>query len=194
MSMNERSRGIATSLMRRREAGIVVMILLLALGVGSVEPRFLSTETLRIVLLATPLILIGAMGQMMVILARHVDLSIGSILGFSSILAGMMFRDLPDWPILPAMLVAVAAGAALGLVNGTIVVLFRLPSIIVTLGTLSLYRGLVFLVSGARQVDPQYIPKALIGMSQTSPVFGIPWIVIVAFLIAFATHLFLGHT
>ena len=51
-------------------------------------------------LLAIPLILVAAMGQMMVIVARHVDLSIGSILGFSAIVAGMIFRDRPDLPII----------------------------------------------------------------------------------------------
>jgi rhamnose transport system permease protein len=106
----------------------------------------------------------------------------------------MMFRDLPDWPILVAVLAAILVGAGLGFINGFIVVALNLPSIIVTLGTLSLYRGLVFLVSSSRQVDPQYIPKSLIQMSQVSPIPGIPWIVIIAFLIALATYLFLDHT
>jgi rhamnose transport system permease protein len=145
-------------------------------------------------MLAVPLILIAAMGQMMVIIARHVDLSIGSVLGFSSIVAGMMFRDLPDWPIMAGVIVGIGLGAVLGLINGILVTLFKLPSIIVTLGTLSLYRGFVYLVSGARQVDPQYIPKPLIQMSQTSPILGIPWIVIIAFIVALLTYLFLDHT
>ena len=187
-------RRAAGSLLLRREAGILVMIALFAVAVGAVQPRFLSLETLRIVMLAIPLILIAAMGQMTVIVARHVDLSIGSILGFSSIVAGMMFRDLPDWPILAGVMVGITLGAVLGCVNGILVTLFGLPSIIVTLGTLSLYRGLVFLVSGARQVDPQYIPRTLIGMSQTSPVFGIPWIILIAFAVAGVTYLFLDHT
>jgi rhamnose transport system permease protein len=181
-------------LFQRREAGNLVMIVLFALVVGAIQPRFLSLETLRIVMLAIPLIMIAAMGQMMVILARHVDLSIGSILGFSSIVAGMMFRDMPGVPIILAVLASVGVGAGLGLVNGIVVTLFKLPSIIVTLGTLSLYRGLVFLVSHSRQVDPQYIPKVLIQMSQTSPILDIPWIVIIAFATALAVYLFLDHS
>jgi rhamnose transport system permease protein len=183
-----------TELIRRREAGIVVMIVLFAIIVGIVQPRFLSLDTLRIVLLAVPLIMVAAMGEMMVIVARHVDLSIGSILGFTSILAGMIWRDHPELPIVLGVLAAIALGAALGLVNGLVVTIFKLPSIIVTLGTLSLYRGLLFYVSGARQVDPQYIPRSLIEMSQTSPIFGIPWIIIIAFAIALLTYLFLDHT
>ncbi len=182
------------ALLRRREAGLVVMIAAVALVVGTLQPRFLTPETLRIVALAIPLILVAAMGQMMVIIARHVDLSIGATLGFSAIVAGMIFRDLPDLPTLLGVFAAIACGAGLGLANGILVTAFGLPSIIVTLGTLSLYRGLVFLVSGSRQVDPQYIPRGLISMSQTSPVFGIPWIVLIAFAIAGLTAAFLGHT
>ncbi|WP_306259760.1 ABC transporter permease [Pararhizobium sp. IMCC21322] len=185
---------LLNELLHRREAGIFLMIVLITIVVGIIEPRFISFETLRITALAIPLILIAAMGQMMVLVARHVDLSIGSILAFSSIIAGMIFRDMPELPVIVGVLVAIGLGAMLGLFNGVLVVLFRLPSIIVTLGTLSLFRGFVFLVSGARQVDPQFIPRSLIQMSQTSPIFGIPWLVIIAFLVACVTYLFLDHT
>ncbi|MEW9305670.1 ABC transporter permease [Labrys neptuniae] len=182
------------SLLRRREAGIMVMIALFAIIVGLIQPRFLSAETLRIVLLAVPLIMVAAMGEMMVLVARHVDLSIGSILGFSAIVAGMLWRDHPELPVMVGVVAAIAVGGALGLINGLVVTLFRLPSIIVTLGTLSLYRGLIFFISDARQVDPQYIPRGLIELSQTSPIFGIPWIILISFAVALATYLFLGHS
>lgn len=182
------------SLLRRREAGIMVMIALFAIIVGLIQPRFLSAETLRIVLLAVPLIMVAAMGEMMVLVARHVDLSIGSILGFSAIVAGMLWRDHPELPVMVGVVAAIAVGGALGLINGLVVTIFKLPSIIVTLGTLSLYRGLIFFISDARQVDPQYIPRGLIELSQTSPVFGIPWIILIAFAVALATYLFLGHS
>ena len=181
-------------LLLRREGGLLVMIALVAAAVGLASPRFLAPETLRIVALAVPLILVGAMGQMMVLIARHVDLSMGSVLAFSSIVAGMMFRDLPDLPVMAGVVAAVAVGAGLGLVNGALVVAFRLPAIIVTLGTLSLYRGLVFWISDARQVDPQFIPRELIALSQTSPVPGVPWLVLIAGGVAAATWLFLDHT
>jgi rhamnose transport system permease protein len=182
------------SILRRREAGLVVMIILFSIVVGVLQPRFLSLDTVRIVLLAVPLIMVAAMGEMVVIVARHVDLSIGSILGFTSIVAGMLWRDHPELPIIVGVAAAVALGAVLGLLNGLVVTIFRLPSIIVTLGTLSLYRGLLFLYSGARQVDPQYIPRSLIEMSQTSPIFGVPWIILIAFAVALATYLFLDYT
>jgi len=180
-------------LLRAREAGILVMLIAFSLIVGAIEPRFLSSETARIVLLAIPLVMVAAMGEMMVIVARHVDLSIGSILGFSAIVAGMVFRDHPEWPLIVGVVLAIGAGAGLGLFNGLIVTLFKLPSIIVTLGTLSLYRGLLFIISDSKQIDPNDIPEPLIRMAQTSPI-GLPWIVIIAFAVAFATWLFLNHS
>ncbi len=180
-------------LFRAREAGIAVMLAIFALVVGGVQPRFLSAGTLGIVLLAVPLVMVAAMGEMMVLVARHVDLSIGSILGFSAIVAGIIFRDHPQWPLFVGCGVAILLGAALGACNGLIVTSFRLPSIIVTLGTLSLYRGLLFIASGARQIDPNDIPEPLIRMAQTSPI-GLPWIVIIAFAVALAAWMFLTHS
>jgi rhamnose transport system permease protein len=182
----------AARLLARREAGIATMLVAFVLGVGLLEPRFLSRESGRIVLLAVPLILVGAMGQMTVIVARHVDLSMGSVMGFAAIAAGMTFRDHPGTPILLGALVAVGTGAVLGLVNGLVVTLCGLPSIIVTLGTLSLYRGLLFILSGARQIDPNQIPPDLIRMAQTSPI-EIPWIVLIAFAVALLAHGLLAH-
>lgn len=178
----------------RREAGILVMIVLFCAAVGLYKPQFLTGQSLRIVLLLTPLIMIGAMAQMLVLVARHVDLSIGSMLGFSAMVVGLMYRDVPDVYWLIGFPVAMATGAALGLVNGLLVTVFRLPSIIVTLGTLSLYRGLTFIISDARQINRANIPTELKAMSRTSPIFDIPWIILIAFAIAFATYVIARHT
>ena len=182
------------TLLVRREAGILVMIVLFCLAVGLYKPQFLSLNSLRIVLLLVPLILIGAMGQMLVLVARHVDLSIGSILGLSAMLTGMMFKFYPDvwWPL--GFVVAIGTGTALGLFNGILVTVFRLPAIIVTLGTLNLYRGLTYIVSDAKQIDRQFVPSALKSMSQTSPIFGIPWIIFMSLGIAALTYVFVMHS
>ncbi len=182
------------NILMRREAGIFVMIVLFCLAVGIAKPQFLTTNSLRIVLLLVPLIMIGAMGQMLVLVARHVDLSIGSILGLSAMVTGMMFRYHPEiwWPL--GFAVSIGTGALLGLFNGTLVTVFKLPSIIVTLGTLNLFRGLTYIISNAKQIDRQYVPSALKAMSQTSPIFGIPWIIIIAFSVALLTYYFVMHT
>jgi rhamnose transport system permease protein len=181
-------------LLLRREAGIAVMIVLFCLAVGSQRPQFLTLDQLRIILLLTPLIMIGAMGQMMVIVARHVDLSIGSMLGFSAMVSGLLYRfdagsfgfDVPWWTGIP---LSIACGAALGFLNGALIQIFRLPAIIVTLGTLSLYRGLTE-IKGLSQSSIFSIPKDF----PIAGGFNIPWIVIIALGIAFLTYLFLDHS
>lgn len=182
------------SILLSREAGILVMIILFCLVVGAMKPQFLTLNSLRIILLLVPLIMIVAMGQMLVIVARHVDLSVGSILGLTAMACGLMFRYYPEiwWPL--GFPLAIGLGALLGLVNGLLVTLFKLPSIIVTLGTLSLYRGLTFIISDAKQIDRQYVPSALKAMSQTSPIFGIPWIIIMSFAVVALTYWFVMHT
>ena len=182
------------ALLLRREAGILAMIVLFCLAVGAVKPHFLTLDSLQIILLLTPLIMIGAMGEMLVIVARHVDLSIGSILGMTAMAAGMMFRYHPEiwWPL--AFVLSIGLGALLGLLNGVLVTAFRLPAIIVTLGTLNLYRGITFIMSDAKQIDRQYVPTALKEMSQSSPIFDIPWIILMSFGAALLTYLFVMHS
>ena len=182
------------ALLLSREAGILLTIVLFCLIVGSIKPQFLTTNSLRIILLLVPLILIGAMGQMLVIVARHVDLSIGSILGLTAMACGMMFKFQPWiwWPL--GFLLAIGLGALLGLANGLLVTLFRLPAIIVTLGTLSLYRGLTFIMSDAKQIDRQFVPSGLKALSQSSPILGIPWIIMIRFGVVALTWWFAMHT
>ena len=113
--------------------------------------------------------------------------------------SGMIYRfdatwfgfDVPWWTGIP---LSIAVGALLGLGNGVLIQVFRLPAIIVTLGTLSLYRGLTFIISNAKQIDRQWIPSELKGLSQTSPILGIPWIIFIAFGVAILTYWFVMHT
>jgi len=178
------------SVFLRREAGIAVMIVLFVIAVGIAKPQFLTANEFRIILLLIPLILIGAMGEMLVLVARHVDLSIGSSQALAAIITGMMFKFMPGvpWPV--GFVVAIGIGAAIGFANGALITLFRLPAIIVTLGTLNLYRGLTFIVSNAKQIDRQYIPSDLKAMS-TGPV---PWIIVIALGVALLTYWFANHT
>lgn len=182
------------SIFLRREAGIAVMIVLFCIFVGILKPRFLSLDELRIILLLTPLIMIGAMGQMLVLVARHVDLSIGSTQAFAAMVTAMMFKFHPEIPWYLGFLVSIGVGLGLGFVNGALITLFRLPAIIVTLGTLNLYRGLTFIISDAKQIDRQFVPSALKAMSSNSPIQALPWIIIIAIGVAVLTYWFANHT
>ncbi|HYO10173.1 MAG TPA: ATP-binding cassette domain-containing protein, partial [Tepidisphaeraceae bacterium] len=178
--------------LRFRELGIAIFVVLALLAATLVDPGFARWSNFRSILLYIPLIVVVAMGQMMVIVSRNIDLSVGSILGLASIMVGFVFVRNPDFPVWAAGLLALGIGGALGLINGVLVAYLRVPSIIATLGTLSAYRGLIFIYSGGKQVDPNDIPDRVIAFSNVPA--AVPWIVIWAAVLAALTHLFLKYT
>jgi len=105
-----------------------------------------------------------------------------------------MFKLAPGIPWYLGFAVAIGIGAVLGLINGVMIIAFRLPAIIVTLGTLYLYRGLTFIASGAKQIDRQFIPGPLKAMSANSPTYAFPWIVIIAIAVVLITYWFANHS
>jgi ABC-type sugar transport system ATPase subunit/ribose/xylose/arabinose/galactoside ABC-type transport system permease subunit len=175
-----------------REAGIALFVVLALVTATLIDRNFARWENFRSILLYIPLIVVVAMGQMMVIVSRNIDLSVGSILGLASIVVGFIFVKHPEFPLWAAALTAVGIGGLLGLVNGVMVAYLRIPSIIATLGTLSAYRGLIFIYSGGKQVDPNYIPDRLIALSNQPA--AVPWIVILAATLAAVTYMFLKYT
>ncbi len=103
-----------------------------------------------------------ATGQTLVILTRNIDLSVGSIVGFTAFATGGLITGMPD--LNPALLVAYAAiiGAGFGLVNGLLVAYARVPSIIVTLATMALYRSLLVEYSDAKSITSESLPAWLV--------------------------------
>jgi ABC-type sugar transport system ATPase subunit/ribose/xylose/arabinose/galactoside ABC-type transport system permease subunit len=183
----------SVNLQRFREVGIALFVILTYVAAGLAQHRFFNAESFRNILLYIPLIVVVAMGQMMVIISRNIDLSVGSMLAFAAIVVGGVFKTHPDFPIGFALLCALAIGAGMGLLNGILTAYLRVPAIIATLGTLTAYRGLVFIYSHGEEVARSQIPPRLVQLSQTSPI-GIPWIVLFAAAIAIVTALFMRHT
>ncbi|HEY2759860.1 MAG TPA: ABC transporter permease, partial [Pirellulales bacterium] len=177
--------------MRFRELGVALVVVLLFVVAAAKDRRFIEPDILRKILLYIPLIVVVAMGQMMVIVSRNIDLSVGSVLAFAAIVVGFFLKAHPDFPLSVAALFAILIGGGLGLVNGLLVAFLRVPAIIATLGTLSAYRGLVFIYSKGDQVDPNFIPERLIRLSQYPT--AIPWIVIFAAILAIVAYLFLKY-
>jgi ABC-type sugar transport system ATPase subunit/ribose/xylose/arabinose/galactoside ABC-type transport system permease subunit len=175
------------------EIGIFAFVIAVFVGVSIIEPRFHSLKTILSIALYIPLILIIAVGQLMVIVTRNIDLSVGSILGLSAIVAGGIFVQHPDFPVWAATLLAISVGTISGAVNGLFIAALRVPAIIATLGTMTAYRGLIYIWSAGRQVDPDKLPASLIQLSQTGP-FAVPWIVYIAAGVAAAGAIFLRYT
>lgn len=181
-----------------REGGTLVLLLLVVIFAAIKEPRFLEAKSINSILLWMPLLAVVGMGQMLVIVTRGIDVSVGSIVGLAGISAGMLFRTNPDLNLFAGTLAGVGVGLILGAINGAAIAWTRVPPIIATLGTLSAYRGLVFIVSGGRQVDSNDIPQGLTRLSIYGPIrlgeVTIPWILVIALLISAATAWFVRRT
>ena len=107
--------------LRIRELGIFSIILIVIITASIIDSRFLTIDSWRAVFLAIPLILVMAMGQMMVIICRHVDISIGSILAFAAVTIGFVFIYYPGTSLWMALLITAFVGMVMGLINGVIV-------------------------------------------------------------------------
>ena len=134
-----------------------------------------------------PLNLTVAMGMMMVVIVRDIDLSVGSNVALSAMIAGIMFRDLGS-PLWLGVIAAIAVGALCGAFNGFLIAHLNIPAIIVTLGTMNAYRGLTYIVSAGRQVTNYELPDMnyLVTRGISAGEFLAPWIVLIAFLIVIA--------
>jgi ribose transport system permease protein len=138
--------------------GVLVAIVVLALAIGALHPDFLVPGQLMDVLNQASFVAVLACGMAFLLAMRELDLSVGSTYGLTSLCAAMlMHTGVPSWL---GVLAGLALGAMLGLTNGLLIQLLRLPSIVATLATLSIYRGLIYALSNGKQV---------IGLSLSDP-------------------------
>jgi rhamnose transport system permease protein len=181
------------AVVRFREAGIILFILVLALLVTLRTPAFLTAGNLRDIVLNISILVIVALAQMMVIITRGIDLSVGSTIGLTAMMVSFTVVAFPAMPVALAPLLGMAIGAVLGTVNGLIVAYGGVPPIIATLGTLSVYRGLIFLYSEGQWINAFEMPPGFKEIAKGTPL-GVPNLIIFALVVAVAVFLFLNFT
>lgn len=165
-------------LLRARELGILAALVALVAATAVANPRFLSAQSIRDLLLGAAVMLVLAVGQTVVIITRNIDLSVGSVLGLSAFAVGSLLRAVPGTPVVAALLVGLAFGAGCGLVNGSLVRFGQVPALVVTLGTLYVYRGIGYFWAGGQQINADKLPAAFLGFG-TATVFGVPVLVLI---------------
>ena len=177
---------------RVRELGLLIVLLLIILIVGIQAPRFLSIDNFEQILLSIAILAIVAVGETLVVLTRNVDLSVGSMVGVTAFVTAYFFKQLPDINLLLGILLGCALGLVLGIVNGLIVSYGRVPAIVATLGTLYVYRGLVFVFAAntTSQVNASDVPRSYLELA-TTQIFGIPALILIAAAIAVIVGYFL---
>jgi rhamnose transport system permease protein len=140
------------SLGAHRDAGLALLTVLLFAAVTLALPQFAGWRNIKSILDDTAILMLLALGEMLVILTRCIDLSLAANLALSGMTVALFNHAHPAAGMPAVLSLAVAVGAVLGMINGLLVWLLRIPAIVATLGTLAIYRGLVYVVSGGTWV------------------------------------------
>ncbi len=149
-----------SKLLKNRELLLVGAILVLIALIAWRFPPYVAPANLARVYNDTSILIILALGQMAVILTRCIDLSMAANLALSGMVAAMLNAAFPGLPIPVIIMSAMALGAVLGMVNGALVWKLDIPPIVVTLGTLTIYRGLIFLLTNGKWINAHQMSDA----------------------------------
>jgi rhamnose transport system permease protein len=185
--------GLLWTLIRFREAGISLFILSLVVAITLRSPSFMSVDNFEDILLNISILTIVALAQAMVIITRGIDLSVSSTIGLVAMMVAFVVKENPEMPVLFSVLLGMALGAVLGTFNGLLIALGKVPPIIATLGTLSIYRGLVFYYSQGTWINSFELPKNFKLLSKGTPL-GLPNMVIIAIVVSVVVYYFLNYT
>jgi rhamnose transport system permease protein len=172
-------------LLKSREIWLILANLALLVLIALRFPDFIRPSNLAQVFNDTSLLIILTLGQMVVLISRSLDLSMASNLCFSGMAVAMLNAAHPQIPVGVLILIALAIGLALGALNGLIIWLCDVPPIVVTLGTLSIFRGATYVLSGGAWVNADQMSPSFIGFQRTA-VLGVPvlsWIAIGAIVL-----------
>lgn len=177
---------------RQRELSLVLILVVMIAIVATQAPQVLSQSNLTDVSVLASVIAVAAVGEAMVVITRNVDLSVEAVIGLVAFaVAGVLANGLLPIPL--AMAFGVGLGLVLGMINGLIVAVLRVPSIVATLGTLSVFRGVDFLIAGGKQVTATQLPAGYLAIARAT-VLGIPVFVVVAVSIAVVFAVILRST
>lgn len=168
-----------------RYAAVLVMLIVIFVAFGATQSNFLTGANIENLLTSVSILWIVSMGMTFVVLTGGIDLSVGSVLALAGLILSKLFNDagLPAWA---AVVVTVLACGALGAVtNGVLIGRVGLSFFVVTLGTLSLFRGIVNIWSGTKTT---YVTSGFVDALGFGKFLGLAtpiWLMIVTFAIAF---------
>jgi rhamnose transport system permease protein len=174
-----------TNLLKQREIQLVLVILAMIGLIAARFPSFIEPGNLGNVFNDTSILIILALGQMTVILTKCVDLSTAATLALCGMVAAMLNNLFPDLPVLLLVFVAVATGVLAGAINGLMVWKLDMPPIVVTLGTMTIYRGIIFLISGGKWINAHEMTDAFKALPRAS-LFSVPvlsWLALIVIAI-----------
>ena len=177
-------------LLHSREITAFGAVILMFLGVGAINPAFLSPANVWLCFNSSVVYTVVAVGIALVIITGEIDVSVGATLGITAAVSSTMIRDGQPWAL--AIGAALAVGLAIGVVNGIGVTVLKVPSIIMTLGINGIVRGLIYVYTNGKWVEN--IPFDFKNLSQGRLLNSITWFYLGALLLIVAVHLILTRT
>ena len=187
------ARSAVASLLRMRELPVLIALALLVLVTYLINPLFLTPQGVKDLLLNATIIMILAVGQTLLIITRNIDLSVGSMLGLVAFGTGSIFSAVPDVPIIAVFAIGMAFGALLGAVNGALVTVAKVPALVITLGTLYVFRGLNNAWAGGKQFFAGDRPEEF-GALSVNTVLGFPVITLLAIVVVIGVAIYMSGT
>ena len=186
------SRRLAAFL-RLRELPVTAALIAVVIITTVINPLFLSPQGVKDLLLNATIVIILAVGQTLVIITRNVDLSVGSVLGLVAFGTGTLFVTVPGIPVPVVFLAGMLLGGLLGTINGLLVTVAKVPALVITLGTLYIYRGLNNAWAGGTQYFAGDRPEAF-GSLSVDTVLGFPLITLIAIVVVILVAVHLAGT
>jgi rhamnose transport system permease protein len=181
-------------LLRRRETSILVAFLVMVVVTAAVSPTFVfSVDGWRNLLLNPAIYMVLAIGAAFVIITKSVDLSVGSTMGLTAFLVGSVYIAWPAMPAVVAFLIGIAFGALLGLLNGGLVAIAKVPGMVITLGTMYIFRGVNILWAGSTRINASQMGEDFLAFGNAQLV-GVPALSILAVLVLLVAAWYLHNT
>lgn len=185
------------NMLKNREAQLGMVIVLLLALIGMITPDFLGLSNLLGVYNDTSILIILALGQMLVIITRCIDLSVAANVALTGMVVATINNLYPEIPVPFIILIGAALGTLLGMINGWLVWKMNIPAIVVTLGTMSIYRGTVFLISKGAWINAHQMSDTFLQIPRFEilglPVLGWCSIIAVAGMYYFTRHRQMGR-
>ena len=181
------------ALLRHRDAALALIVAALIAAIGLRAPVFVTPESLVGVLTDTSFLFMLTLAQMAVILTRGIDLSVAANLALTGMIAALVSRANPGLPVAGVIALALALGAMLGALNGAFIAFVGIPPIVVTLGTLSIYRGAIFLIAGGAWLTSKDMNPAFLGFPKMT-LLGVPVLIVIAALVSLFFWALLNHS
>ncbi len=178
---------------KNREVWLAIVMIAMVGAITMRSPSFALPSNLGQIFNDTSILIILALGQMVVILTRSIDLSMAANLCFTGMVVAMLNAAHPGIPIFILITISMLVGLLLGAFNGALVWKIGIPPIVVTLGTLTIFRGATFVISGGKWVNADKMSPAFIDF-QRADILGVPVLSLIAILVMIMFQVFLTRT